>query len=142
MAKELNVFIDNKPGRLKAITGLLKEKKINLRALTIQVREDFGLIKTIVDKPNEAYMTISDKGFACALKEILAILIDDSPGGLDDILDIFAENNININDSYAFIIDSGNKAVYCVEVVDIEKVKALLEKNGFKLLDDQDLYGL
>ncbi len=142
MAKELNIFIDNKPGRLKAITGLLKENKINLRALTVQVREDFGLIKTIIDKPNEAYMAISDKGFACALKEILAILIDDSPGGLDGILDIFAKNGINIKDSYAFIIDSGKRAVYCVEVADIEKVKDLLEKNGFKLLDDQDLYGL
>jgi len=110
--------------------------------LTVQVREDFGLIKTIIDNPNEAYMTVSDKGFACALKEILAILIDDSPGGLDDILEIFAKNNINIKDSYAFIIDSGKRAVYCVEVADIEKVKDLLEKNGFKLLDDQDLYGL
>ena len=85
MIKELNIFIDNKPGRLKAVTSLLNEDKINIRAFTVQDREEFGLMKLIVDRPNDAYLAITDKGFACALKEILAIQIKDEPGGLDNL---------------------------------------------------------
>lgn len=142
MAKELNIFIDNKPGRLRAVTKLLSEHSINLRALTVQVREDFGLIKMIVDKPKEAHLVISEAGFACALKEVLAILIDDTPGGLDKVLSLFSDNGINIVDSYAFIIASGKKAVYCVEVSDMDRVKSLLKGVGINLLDDCELYGL
>ena len=142
MSKELNIFIDNKPGRLKAVSELLKVNNINLRALTIQNREDFGLIKAIVDKPKEAQLALSDRGFACALKDILAVLMDDNPGGLDSLLDVLAKNEINIKDSYAFIIDSGKKAVFCFAVDDNESVKNLLAEKNFNLLEDQDLYGL
>ncbi len=142
MAKELNIFVDNKPGRLKAVTTLLKDNNINIRALTIQDREDFGLMKIIVDKPNEAYRTISENGFACALKDILAIQIDDKPGGLDKLLGVFASNKINLKESYGFVIESQKCAVLCVEVENFEKVKKLIEENKFKLLEDEDLYKL
>ena len=88
MVKELSVFIDNKPGRLKAVTGLLKEKKINIRALTLQDIKEYGILKIIVDKPDDAYLAISEKGLACALKEMLAVKVDDCPGGFDDIVKI------------------------------------------------------
>ena len=142
MTKELNIFVDNKPGRLKAVTGLLKDNNINIRALTIQDREDFGLMKIIVDKPDDAYKAVSEKGFACALKDILAIQIDDNPGGLDKLLGVFASNNINLKESYGFVIESQKSAVLCVEVENIEKVKVLIRENGFKLLEDEDLYEL
>ena len=142
MVKELNVFIDNKPGRLKAITSLLNDKKINIRAFTVQDREEFGLMKLIVDKPDDAYLAISDKGFACALKDILAIQIKDKPGGLDKFLDVLSYNKINIKDSYAFVIVSGEYAVLCIEVENIEYVKELLLKTEFKLLGSEDLYNL
>jgi hypothetical protein len=142
MVKELNIFIDNKPGRLQAVTTLLSEKNINIRALTIQDRDDFGLMKLIVDKPDEAYLAISDNGFACALKDILAIQIEDRPGGLNKLLGILAENKINIKDSYAFVIKAEKYAVLCIEVENIETVKKLLFKTEFKLLEDKDLYNL
>lgn len=142
MTKELNIFVDNKPGRLRAVTSLLKENKINIRALTIQDRENFGLMKIIVDKPNEAYRAVSEKGFACALKDILAIQIDDNPGGLDKLLELFASNSINLKESYGFVIESQKCAVFCVEVENIEKVNKLIKENKFKLLEDEDLYKL
>ena len=63
MVKEVSIFIDNKPGRLKAVTAILKEKNINIRALTVQDREEYGLMRLIVDKPEEAYMEIQGKRF-------------------------------------------------------------------------------
>ncbi len=140
--KELNVYVDNKPGRLKAITNVLSEKKINIRAITIQSNNEFGSIKMIVDRPKEAYLELSNKGFSCALKEIIAIHVIDKPGGLNDILGIFSTQNINIKNSFAFIIESGKNAVICVEVDDIEKNKKILNKANIKILEDSDLYNL
>ena len=76
------------------------------------------------------------------MKDILAIRIDDKPGGLDDLLKIFSEKNININDSFAFVIESGKAAVLCVEVDNIEEVTELFKGTNFKLLSDKDLYKL
>lgn len=142
MVKELNVFVDNKPGRLEAVTGLLAEKNINIRALTVQDREDFGLMKLIVDKPDEAALFISDKGFACAVKNIFAIKIADKPGGLNKLFGILAENSINVKDSYAFVVVSGKFAVLCIEIENTEKINELLSDTEFELLDDTDLYNI
>jgi hypothetical protein len=142
MIKQLSVFVDNKPGRLKAVTGLLNEKSINIRAITIQNRHEFGIMNIIVDKPDEAHVVLTDNGFACAVKRILAIFLGDRPGGLDSVLRVFADNHINIKDAYAFVIESGSKAVFCVDVEDNEKVIELLKKNGLTLIEEKDLYGI
>jgi hypothetical protein len=141
MIKELNIFIDNKPGRSKAVTGILAEKNINIKAISIQSRDDFGVMRLIVDKPDEALLEISNNGFACALKDILAIQVEDKPGSLDKILGLFSDNKININDFFAFVIDPGKYAVLCIEVEKKEEVKKMLSENNIKLFVDKDLYG-
>lgn len=142
MAKELRIFIDNKPGRLKAVTNIMSKNDINIRAISVQSRDDFGLIKMLVDKPEEACLELTNYGFACIVKEILAIKIEDKPGGLEKILTVFADKNINIKDSFAFIIEPKKFGVLCIELDEMEKTKEALLENGIRLLKDQDLYGL
>lgn len=142
MAKQLNIFLENKPGRLKAVTELLYQNKINIRALSLQDRQDFGVLKIVVDKPDEAHIALTQKGFACALKDILAILMDDKPGGLHKIASLFVDNKINIQDAYAFVIESKKQAVLCVEIKDPKTIKAIIKKEGYKILEDEQLYEL
>lgn len=137
MAKEVNVFLDNRPGRLHSVAQVLSEKKINVRTMTLQDRSEFGLMRLIVDKPEAAHLAFADKGFACALKEILAIMLDDKPGSFFRLTDIFSKNNINILDAYGFVVESGKSAVFCVEVKDIEGMKKILQKEGFTLLEEE-----
>ncbi|MDD5613987.1 MAG: acetolactate synthase, partial [Candidatus Omnitrophica bacterium] len=85
MAKQISVFMENKPGKLQAITDVLFKNGINIRAMTIQDRGEYGLMKLLVDKPNQAHLALLDKGFASALKDVLAILINDKPGGLNEL---------------------------------------------------------
>ena len=137
MAKEVNVFLDNRPGRLQAVALTLAEKKINVRTMTLQDRTEFGLMKLIVDKPEDAHLALTDKGFACALKEILAILLVDKPGSFKKLTDVFSKNSINIVDAYGFVIESSKNAVFCVEVKEPLKIKKLLAKEGFKVLEEE-----
>ena len=142
MVKELRVFIDNKPGRLKAVTSILSKNNLNIHAVSVQTRENFGLIKMLVDKPEDAYLELTNYGLACTIKEIFAIKIEDKPGGLDKILTVFVDNNINIKDSFAFVIEPNKYAVLCIEIEEIEKAKEILLENGVKLLKNQDFYEL
>jgi hypothetical protein len=145
MAKQLNIFIENRPGRLKSITGTLFENNINIHAFTIQDRGDFGLIKLIVDNPQQAYLVLSGKGFACALKDILAISIDDRPGNLLKLTTALFEHQINVIDAYGFVIQPGSRGICCLEVENIKNnsnLQQIVKEQGFTVLQDEQLYDL
>src|SRR5512135_1430795 len=99
MAKHLNIFVENRPGRLQSITGILSESGLNIRAFTIQDRGDFGLMKIIVYKPQQAYLVLADRGFACAVRDIIAVGIDDKPGNLHKLTTVLLEQGINVVDA-------------------------------------------
>jgi hypothetical protein len=73
------------------------------------------------------------------LGSVLAILIPDQPGGLDKLVQLLYREGINVNNAYGFVLKSAEKAVFVVEVEQIEKTEKLVEKNGFKTLDTDAL---
>jgi len=73
------------------------------------------------------------------LKEIIAVLIEDRPGGLDKLLQILLTENINIENGYGFVIESRKNAVFVIDVNDIDRAKDLIEASGFKTLTPQEL---
>jgi hypothetical protein len=137
MPKELNVFVENRPGRLRCVAQVLSESKINVRTMTLQDRGEYGLMKLIVNNPDQAYLALADKGFACALKEILAIAIKDKPGSFLKLTEIFTDNKVNVLDAYGFVIESSKRAVFCIEVKEPEAIKKVLKKNGFEVLEEE-----
>jgi len=139
MAQEVAVFIENRPGRLKSIAAILSENAINVRTMIIHDRGQFGLMKLIVDKPVQAYSFLSGKGFACVLKEIVAVMLDDKPGSFNRVVSVLSGHNVNILEAYGFVIEPGKKAVFCLEVKDTGTARDILKKEKFKLLE-KELY--
>lgn len=137
MAKEVNIFIENRPGRLQSVAAILAENDINVRTMTLQDRGEFGLMKLIVDKPEKADLVLKDKGFASALKDILAILLEDKPGSFNKLMKAFEKCQVNILDAYGFVIESNKQAVFCVEVKEPGNIKQVLQQEGFNILEDQ-----
>ncbi len=142
MAKQLNIFIENRPGRLKSVTGCLNELDINIRAFAIQDRGDFGLMKLIVNKPQKAHLALADHGFACALKEVLAISVPDKPGNLHKLTTALAEHDINVIDVYGFVLQPNETGVCCLEIENLKDTNAVevVENAGFTILEDEELY--
>ncbi len=144
MAKQLTIFIENRPGRLNAVTESLNKSNIDIRAFTIQDRGDYGLMKLIVDNPNKAYLALADLGLACALKTILAVSVSDKPGNLHKLTTALAEKNINIIDAYGFVLQPTKVGVCCLEIENLQDVpaKKVVEDAGFTVLEDEELYNL
>jgi len=144
MAKQLNVFVENRPGRLRSITETLCESGINIISFTTQDRGDFGLLKLIVNRPQDAKLALAEKGFACALKDILAISIKDSPGNLHKLTSILEDHNVNVIDASGYVIEPEHRGICCMEIEDmhIERIEKFVEEAGFKILEDEELYEL
>jgi hypothetical protein len=135
VAYQLSVFAENKPGRLAKVTGILGREKINIRAISISTSDDFGVINVLVDDPKRANTVLTKEGLTVSLKEVIAVLIEDKPGGLDKLVQLLAAENVNIENAYGFVLESWKRAVFVVDVDQLEKTKELLEKNKFETLD-------
>ena len=96
MVKQISVFLENKPGKLKELTDVLRENNINMRALSVADAQDFGIVRLIVDDVYNASTVIKDAGYVSSTKDVMAIELSDQPGSLANVLDIFGENGINV----------------------------------------------
>jgi hypothetical protein len=130
--KQISIFSENKPGRLRKITKVLAEEGINILAINIASSNGFGVIKFIVDKFDLAYQKLKQKGFTVSLNEVLAIELVDKPGGLFDVATILSKKRINIENAYVLILESRKKAFLIVDVNDIEKAKKLLKYENLR----------
>lgn len=139
IAYQLSVFAEDKPGKLANVTSVLARAKISIRATTISTSDTFGVINLIVDDPKRAEKALTDAGMTVNLKSVLAVLIPDKPGGLDKLMQLLYREDININNACGFVLECSERAVFVVDVDQIEKTEKLLEKNGFKTLDTEAL---
>ncbi len=140
MAHQISVFAENKPGRIEKITRLLTEEKINIRAITISSANGFGVIKILPDQPKKGYDILRSNSIPTYLQEVIAVIIPDIPGGLHQISFVLNKYNLNIEDAYGFVVESGKKAVLILQVENQPQAQEILENNGFQLLSDEEIY--
>jgi hypothetical protein len=136
---QLSVFAENKPGQLARITRVLSKEKVNIRATTIATSHSYGVINLIVDDPQRARKALTADGLMVTMKEVIAVVIEDKPGGLDKLTQLLAKENININNAYGFVLESWKTAIFVVDVDQMEKAQQLIKKAKFKTLDDDSL---
>ncbi len=139
IASQLSIFAENKPGKLAEVTGILAGEKINIRATAISTSDTFGVINLIVDDPERALAALTKAGALVKIRRVLAVLLDDRPGGLDKLAQLLAKEGININNAYGFVLENRVRAVFVVDVDDPEKAVKIIEKKGFKTLDTEAL---
>lgn len=139
IANQISIFAENKPGRLAAVTHVLAKEKINIRATTITTSDTFGVINLLVDDPKKAQKVLTAAGMMVQMRNVLAVELDDKPGGLDRLTQLLFKENINVNNAYGFVVESYERAIFVVDVDQIEKAQELVEKNGFRTLDTEGL---
>ena len=94
--RQISVFLENKIGRLAEITQVLGNKEINIRALAIADTTEFGILRMIVDRPQEAYEALEERGFTVSQTEVLVVEVEDRPGGLAQVVAILSKAGINV----------------------------------------------
>jgi len=135
IAYQLSVFAENKPGRLAKVTRILAGEKINIRAIAISTSGEFGVINILADDPKRGHKVLEKAGLTVSLKEVIAVLIEDKPGGLDKLIQLLYDENINVENAYGFVLESWKQAVFVVDVDQLDKTQEVLKKAGFETLN-------
>ncbi|MBP5580069.1 MAG: amino acid-binding protein [Ruminococcus sp.] len=137
--RQISVFIDNKPNQLAGVMRMMKESRINARALTVADTKDFGILRMIVNDTDKAVEKLKAASFAVAVTEIVAISIPDSPGQLSRVLDILGSRNVNIEYLYTFLGKSDKSVSFVIRVDDNENASEALTDGGIIQLTENDI---
>ncbi len=101
--KQISVFMENKDGKFGAITKILKEEHIDIRAFSISDTNDFGILRLIVREPEHAARLLRSAGLTAQLNDVIVIDIKDRTGSLDEIVKPLSDRHINIQYMYSFM---------------------------------------
>ncbi len=134
---QISVFIENKKGRFYNVTRILKEAKVNIRAMSLADTMDFGILRFVMDKPKEAYDALLEGDFIVKKNEVLAIAIKDESGGLSELLKTISDLDLNIEYMYTFVNALENKAVMLFKFEEIDLAIEKLLKENVELLEEE-----
>ena len=137
--KQISVFLENKPGQLAAFTDVISKGGINLRALSLAEAEDFGIVRVIVDDVYNATAVLKAEHYVFSITDVIALEIPDTPGGLNQMIHIFGDNEVNLEYMYAFAGNKAGVANMIFRVKDIEKAMDVLKAKGITPVTQEDL---
>ena len=139
MIRQLSVLVENKPGSLMEVTSRLTEAHVNIRAVANFDAPDFGILRLVVDKPQEAKEYLTARGYVVSVHEVMGVELEDKKGNLNQMLSILAEGKLNINYIYSFVIRDGRAPVMVFPTDDYEKATQILKKYNVKIVEEDDL---
>ncbi|MBW1981609.1 MAG: ACT domain-containing protein [Deltaproteobacteria bacterium] len=140
--EQISIFLENKAGRLAEVTRILGQGNINIRALSLADTSDFGILRLIVNDHEKAKEILKEHGFTVGRTEVVAVEVEDKPGGLNKILQILFEAHINVEYMYAFVQQSGQNAVLIFRFDDIDAAVDVLRRNGVTVIEGKKLYSM
>lgn len=142
LVKQISIFLENKSGRLAEVTSILGNEGIDISALSIADTTDFGILRLIVNKPEQAEKILKENGFTVSCTDVIAIAVVDEPGGLATALSILDEVSIGIEYMYAFVGKATNEALVILRVEEPERAVEALDKNNIRVLPAERVYKL
>ena len=137
--KQISVFLENRPGALCEMTRVLGENAIDMRAFSLAETSDFGIARVIVDDIYKATTVLKYAGYVHSVSEVLSVAIHDVPGGINSILKVLSELDINLDYMYAFLGAKKDAAYMIMKTSDPAKVSAVLVGKGVRLAEQEEL---
>ena len=126
--KQISAFLENKPGALAAFAKILQSSGIDLRALSLAETDAYKTVQIL-----------KEEGYVCSVTPVLAVVFEDKPGALVNVLNLLGDNGINLEYSYAFLAKRANSACMIFRVADNEAAIKVLTANGLKPICQDDL---
>ncbi|WP_343209168.1 ACT domain-containing protein [Anaerolentibacter hominis] len=137
MAKQVSVFLENRAGRLEKVTEVLKENGINIVSLSLADSSDYGLVRMIVDKPDDAKAVLKNEGLSVMLTDVVCVRVPHKIGSLSDMLKVLSGDNIEY--LYALVTNVSDAAMV-LKVTDISEASRMLSQAGYHVMTDTETY--
>ena len=141
VAKQLSVFIENRQGRLGEVLSVLKANKVNILSLSLADTTEYGLLRLIVNNPELGKEKLSADGFSTMITNVLVLSISHQAGSLQGLLEILAENDVNVEYMYGLTVGDSEASVV-LKASDVQKAEEILAENNVKTLSSEDIANL
>ncbi|MCL4079651.1 ACT domain-containing protein [Coriobacteriia bacterium Es71-Z0120] len=135
--KQISVFIENKSGRVSEVTGILGDAGVNIRGFSVSDTADYGILRLVVDRPEQAEQAIKAAGFTVRVDDVICIDVPDVPGGLAGILKVVSDAGVNIEYVYSLVA-----TLVVINVADVNRALRLLEGRPVRLVSQEDIAAL
>ncbi len=141
LVRQLSVFVENRSGRLAAATTALADHGVNIVALSLADTADFGILRLIVSDAETARGALKEAGFTVVMNDVLAVEVEDRPGGLASLLSALDEGGINVEYMYAFSSLKVRRAALIFRFEDPQAAIQCLGDAGFSVMGKVDVLG-
>ena len=128
--KQLSLFIENKTGTLNSVCQVLQKNNLNIQTLSLADTQQFGILRLLVSEWERAEKVLEEAGFVVKITEVLALPVEDHPGGLASILNILDRNQLSVEYIYAFTFGKNNTAAIVFRFEDPDKAEEILKQEG------------
>lgn len=138
--KQLSLFIENRPGQMIAPFKTLADAGVNILTLSLADTQQFGILRLIVQDWEKGKKVLEQAGGVVNVTEVVAIEVEDRPGGLYEILSVIDKGQVNVEYMYAFTFGRGDRAALIFRFEDPDAAIDLLQANGVNVIGSVDLY--
>ena len=142
LLKQISIFLENKPGKLAEVTKILQDNKVNIRSLSMADTTDFGILRILVPEVEKIYKMLKENHLTVKITEVIGVKVSDRPGGLHEIINYFAQENVNVEYMYAFVNKTGNNAIIIFKVKNIQQAINILVNNNIELFKYEDILNI
>ena len=134
--KQISVFLENRPGKLDAMTKVLADAGITLRALSLAETKDFGIVRLIVDDVYQTATVLKDNDYVSSRTPVIAVQVPDVAGGLNKVLTALTAAKVNLEYMYSALAGGeGGNAYMILRVENTKKAEEALRQAGFTLVE-------
>lgn len=135
MLKQVSVFAENKKGTMRKVTQILADADINILGSVTNDSAEYGIIRMVVDKPEEAVELLKKGSYLCRITDVIGVEVTDEPGNLNKLLTALEESYINVNYLYLSFNRVSGKPIMVLHCDDPYEVEVSLKMRGFELAE-------
>jgi hypothetical protein len=98
--RQLSIGIENKPGRLATIAGLMATNGINICNLCVVDNIEQGVIRLIPSDPSACRDLLLQANYFVVEADVLVLILKDNPGQLETVCHALDAAGVNIEYAY------------------------------------------
>jgi hypothetical protein len=99
-ATQVCIALDNKPGTLARLCGVLKRAKVNIEAISVADNAECCWVRLVPEPAAAAKAALKKAGFHFCAEPVLTVNVANRPGELERLAGQLAQAGVNINYVY------------------------------------------
>lgn len=135
---QFSIMLENRPGSLADLVRLLKEADIEVLGISVGDSVDVTVVRLVLSAPDSAEPLFVERGIPYLRSDLVLVEID-GVSAFADCLQTLRAAETNLHFSYALMSQPRGRPVLALAVEDVDFAAAVLNRQGFRTLLEEDI---